>query len=222
MIVNVRHNEPESDLAVDGSSHRIAAYDTNQKLTLQIEAESESEVGHVVGLTQTLLSDSNVAEYDGGGAWEAGVKSEKLPCRDGESTRIPWYNQFCQGEPLPVQGENITLELRDSPEFHFPRSMVDDKNEERTFRRATVSKNFVVTLYDQTAKQVIQQWTWTDGYVIGENFAVPAPGDPGNQAAPMAEAIDQQYVLTGPVPSDGDMQFQTPKPGNWKACPGYL
>ncbi|NER00727.1 MAG: hypothetical protein F6K30_29210, partial [Cyanothece sp. SIO2G6] len=105
MQIEIIDNIKQSGINPKGGSSWDCFYDTGQKLTIKVTAETADDYG-CWGLTQTLKNSTRKATYDGDGTMTITPKGG-CPCLDGDENIIPWYNSACEGKNLNSIGDSI-------------------------------------------------------------------------------------------------------------------
>lgn len=156
----------------------IFGHSSPQMLKLSILAERETEIGHHVGLSQTVLHSTRAAAYEEGLLWFTVPQGpgKQSPWLDGDEDTIPWYSQDAWAS-LPALDTPVTIALQDSPAVRTPRyvwSLDPGQRKRCQLRMLVVADTFLVSLLDLNATDnVIRQWSWGYSYVIRRNVSNP-------------------------------------------------
>jgi hypothetical protein len=163
MHVTIIKSQPLSSLTCETGSLWTPGYDNPQIFTINVSAENQHEVGHVVGLSQTLRTSSRLATYENGGRFEQ-VPGAQPPCLDGDPSRIPWYNNASAGKPLPAIGQTVSFTMEDRPFLNAPTKAKSSATASHDIMSLTVAENFLLSLIDHDHNIVIKQWRWGYSY----------------------------------------------------------
>jgi hypothetical protein len=238
MHVTIVNNQALSDLGSPTCAPGLtwtAGYDhpSAQIFTINVAAETTSEVGKTVGLTQTLLRSSRIARYAGGGQLQLDP-GHPPPCLDGDHDRIPWYNQFCAGQRLPAVGHApVRFEMNDVPGVNVPSTAHNTTTAPATahvphpvptttthnITSLAVAETFLLSLIDHDdLNKVIKQWLWQYSYEFTNDtnnvFRRPTLGAHAGMKC-QEQAHIQPPVLVGPVATQRNHANDRWGPAGW-------
>ena len=204
MRVDILCNQTLSRLSE--SSDSIFGHSTPQMLKLSILAERDIEIGHHVGISQTVLHSTRAAAYEEGVLWfmVPDGPGKHPPWLDGNEDTIPWYSHDARA-PLPDLDTPVTISLQDTPVVRPPRyvwSLGPGPKKRCQLKMLVVADNFLVSLLDLNATDnVIRQWSWGYSYVIRPNVSNPLQKRVSRYSIQGMRELDRRVKpkTTGPV-----------------------
>lgn len=184
--------------------------DERQYFEMKVKADGDGEVGHAVGLTQTLLESTRLATYDNSGTqgYVNQRPSREPPILDGIPGMAPWYDEQSH---TTLTDDYITVSITDMPDVKLLSNMYTDSNKQNTasIQELFVNEKFLITLYDQTANSNLYQCIWKYDYKVDSS------GKPKDLHVTECEETSGQTPQLG-----GDVAGQSPRrdydPAAWK------
>ncbi|KAI9857494.1 MAG: hypothetical protein M1813_008244 [Trichoglossum hirsutum] len=211
MQITEQTNQKQKDIKPKGGGIWSCGYDVPQILKIQITAAA-ADNGRKVGLTQTLVSSTRLANYDTGGSLKI-TPQAGLPSLDGDDELIPWYNGSCTPVTLSTS-QPQTLTMQDQPNAQVPSSLKDASNTTRSINKFTVSEEFLLTLYEQQGSKLLNQWKWNYNYVLvrtGDNpYVTPTIQSQNEAFFTVQSPVNTNIKLVGPVATENPTETITP------------
>lgn len=184
---------------------------SKQVLEIDVTATSLREVGHTVGLSQTLVHDTRHALYEGGLQWY-GVTRQGLPCLDGDPDLEPWYDESSVAT-LDAIKKPVRLYMEDRPFLEPDRVVQSPNGSVHPLVGVDVLGDFIVSLLDINAtKSIIRQWSWSSFYTLFRDPRNPTRSEVliGRHKPFLQLEAEHPIVTTGPVADDGQMYIWFP------------
>jgi hypothetical protein len=167
---------------------------THQVFGVEVEAEA-ADVGHTVGLMQTLLLSKRIAKYHAGGQLVK-LPTEGPPCLDGREDTKPWYNDACKGKVFGKAGEKHTFTMDDAPDFTISRQLRDQQMALQELEDVSVEEHLVISLLSRAhgnTTTIVKQWTWKYSYETKPKRGEPA--DLGTVVSEFGEEAQEQHTI---------------------------
>jgi hypothetical protein len=159
--------------------------------------------GDKIGISQTLVSSTRRATYEGGGVCSV-LRTEPLPVPDCDTNTVPWYGQECSPKSLPAAGKSsIKFKVRDEPGGPFEAEARGADRRTHKIQSVHMSEKFYITVYNETSHTLIKQWEWSYSYTV-DSSAVRA----GRTRASVSGPNEVRHIRSIPLTGSGSLRTQ--------------
>jgi hypothetical protein len=213
--IEVTKNSLKKDVDITGGQDWLPTLDPGLAFDIKISTSAVSTdkkkpspgpfgyEGDRIGVSQTLVSSTRRAMYEGGGVCSI-LRTEPLPVPDCDTNTVPWYGPECTPESLPAAGKSsIKFKVRDEPGGPFEAEARGADRRTHKIQSVQMTEKFYITVYNETLNTPIKQWEWSYNYSV-DSKAVKA----GKTRASVSGPNEVHHIRNIPLTGYGSLRTQ--------------